>query len=162
MKLLLYIGIFLAVILMPTEATDVGKLIPVEVVAISDSGGTVTINTDTGDSGIGDTLESAISDMKAAASGIIYLDTAEYLLLDEGMENHLNAVERHLKKEVRLCYAQENMPLETVADFLSVHKPNATLKTVSDNGIKETITEENGKYHLVENKSENLKFGIDK
>ena len=38
MKYLLYMGILLGVLLLPERGTDVGKLIPVGVVAISGSG----------------------------------------------------------------------------------------------------------------------------
>lgn len=150
MKYLLYIGILLAAMLVPDRGTDVGKLIPVEVAAISEAYGVVCVETDTGDSGAGKTLEAAIEDMKSSASGIIYLDTAEYLLLGNGMEAHLNTVERHLKGDVHLCYAQAGIPLEAVANFLSVHRPGVKLKEVSEYGSIPMITEENGKYHLIE------------
>lgn len=149
MKYLLYVGILLAVLLLPERGTDVGKLIPVEVAAISEADGVVSIHTDTGDSGQGQTLEAAIADLKASALGIIYLDTAEYLLLEAGTEHHLNTVERHLKPAVRLCYAREGIDLEAAANFLSVHEPDVTLRTVSDSNSIPTISEENGRYHLI-------------
>lgn len=150
MKYLLYVAILLSVLLLPCDGTDVGKLRPIEVVAISETDGLVAINTDTGDRGIGETLDAAIEDMKAAASGIIYLDTAEYLLLEKGMETHLNAMEGHIKKGIHLSYATEKLPLEGIADFLSVHRPNVKLGTVTDYGSIPTITEEMGRYRLLE------------
>lgn len=150
MKWLLYIGILLAVTLLPETGTDVGKLIPVEVVAISERNGVVSVDTDTGDTGKGKTLDAAIADMRSGASGVIYLDTAEYLLLEEGMESSLNTAERHLKDGTRLCYAADGISLEGIANFLSVHKPRVTLKTVSESIQIQTITEENGRYRLVE------------
>lgn len=150
MKYLLYICILLAAVLVPDKGMDVGKLIPVEVVMISEDRGSITLHTDTGDSGIGNTLDAAISDLKAGASGVIYLDTAEYLLLENGMENQLNAIGRHLKGVVRLCHASEGISLEAVADFLSVHRPEVTLKTVSDYSAIPIIWEENGRYRLTE------------
>ena len=150
MKYLLYIGILLAATLIPDDGTDVGKLIPVEVVAISENTEGIEVNTDTGDKGTGKTLDEAIRDMKAGASGIIYLDTAEYLLLEEGMEDHLNTVERHLKQGIRVCYARGGIELAAAANFLSVHKPDVTLRTVSDFRLIPIITEENGRYHLIE------------
>ena len=150
MKYLLYAGILLGVLLLPERGTDVGKLIPVEVVAISESDGMVSVGTDTGDVGRGQTLEAAITDLKASARGIIYLDTAEYLLLETGTEHHLNTVERHLKPGVHLCYAREGIDLEAIADFLSVHRPDVTLRTVLDSNSIPTISEENGRFHLIE------------
>ena len=150
MKWLLYFGILMAVILCPTEGTDVGKLIPVEVVAVSEAEGWITISADTGDMGNGMTMQAAIDDMKASAPGIIYLDTAEYLLLEKGMESYLNTAERHLKQKTHLCYIEEGIPLEAAANFLSVHKPKVTLKTVGDYSMIPMITEEMGRYHLVE------------
>lgn len=150
MKYLLYICILLAAVLVPDKGTDVGKLIPVEVVMISEDRGSITLRTDTGDSGTGDTLDAAISDLKAGAAGVIYLDTAEYLLLEEGLENQLNTIGGHLKGEVHLCHASEGISLEAVADFLSVHKPEVTLKTVSNYRSIPIIWEENGRYRLTE------------
>lgn len=150
MKTILYMVILLAVILAPTKGTDVGKLIPVEVVAISDSDGLISVTSDTGDIGHGVTIESAVEDLRASAPGVIYLDTAQYLLLEEGMEVHLDAVERHLKQSVRLCYGKEGISLDGMADFLLVHRPNITLGTVSDYGEIPIIVEENGRYQLIE------------
>lgn len=150
MKLLLYMVILAAVLLVPSRGTDVGKLIPVEVVAVSQSAGVVTVRTDTGDLGRGYTLQEAMDDMKASALGVIYLDTAEYLILEEGMEETLNTVERHLKGNVRLCSGAEEIPLDGIADFLSVHKPEPQLRTVSDFREIPRIREENGRYFLEE------------
>lgn len=150
MKLLLYIVILASVILFPVAGTDVGELLPVEVVAISEEDGIVTIRTDTEDSGQGTRLQAAIADLKAGAAGVIYLDTAEYLLLEEGMESWLDTIERHLKRSVQVCHAREGISLEGIANFLSVHGSNVTLGTVSNTSKIPIVAEENGRYHLIE------------
>lgn len=149
MKILLYMVILIGVLLLPAQGTDVGKLIPVEVIAVSESGGVVTINTDTGDMGQGNGLEEAFEDMKRTAPGIIYLDTAEYLILEEGLEE-MEALRGYLKGDIQVCYAREGLPLEGIANYLSVHKSDVKLKAVSNDSQIPTITEENGRYLMVQ------------
>lgn len=148
MKLLLYMAILLAVLLFPSRGVDVGKLIPVEVIAVSESDGILTVSTDTGDLGRGRTIQAAVEDMKASAPGVIYLDTAEYLLIEPGAENQINAIRGYLKGTVRVCYGREGIPLEGIADFLSVHNPESRLDGVGDPSQIATITEENGRYKI--------------
>ena len=66
----------------PHPARDVAMLEPVQAVYIYQKHGTLCIETDTGASGSGNTLTEAAADLKSSASGEIFLDTAEFLLLD--------------------------------------------------------------------------------
>lgn len=148
MKLLLYAALLLAVLLLPNEGTDVGRLIPVEVIAVSEDRGTVKVETDTGDLGKGRTLQEAFVDLKETAPGVIYLDTAEYLLLETGMEERVAVLRTYLKGDVHVCHAQEGIPLEGIANYLSVHKPKVRLDGVSNAAQIPMICEENGRYLL--------------
>lgn len=143
MKWILYIVLFLGAVLMPEEATDVGKLIPVEVVAVSEDHGVVTIETDTGDWGRGGTIADAVRDMEAHASGVIYLDTAEYLIAEKGTD--LNRLRPYLKGDVRVCTGS-NIPVEEIADYLRIHKPVYRLKDKT--GQVQVLREEQGRFAL--------------
>lgn len=149
MKILLYIALLLCVCFLPVEGTDVGKLIPVEVIAISESEGMVTVRTDTGDRGTGDDLSTAFADLKDAASGVIYLDTAEYLLLEQGMEDWVDIAETYLKGNTKVCTAQEGIPLDAIAKYLSVHQPGVRLNEVLEVTEMPHITEKEGRYWIL-------------
>lgn len=148
MKLLLYLAILIGLWIIPLRGADVGKLIPVEVIAVSEKGGIYTVKTDTGDMGQGGTLPEALEALKDHASGIIYLDTAEFLLTEEGVAPE--TLRHYLKEGIRVCAAPEEMPLEGIADYLSVHKPGVKLKNVEEVGRLPSLTIENGRYLLRE------------
>ena len=148
MKILLYIGLLLLVCFLPVDGTDVGKLIPVEVIAISESDGMITVRTDTGDQGTGKDLPTAFANLKDSASGVIYLDTAEYVLLEPGVEGFVDTAEPYLKGDTKVCTAQEGIPLETIANYLSVHHPGVRLEEVREVVEIPCITEENGRYWI--------------
>lgn len=144
MKLLLYIVILIAVLLVPVRGTDVGKLIPVEVIAVSESDGVIRLETNTGNWGEGETLDAAFRNMEETASGIIYLDTAEYALIGEEVDPQTLC--GYLKDSVRVCTAEAGIPLDGIADYLSAHRPGVRLRHAEDSGNLPSITEENGRY----------------
>lgn len=145
MKWILYIVLFLGAILVPGKATDVGQLIPVEVVAVSEKQGSIILETDTGDWGRGETMAEAIGNMEKHAPGVIYLDTAEYLIVEEGIDPCL--LLPWLKGNVRVCIGAD-LPLQEIAEFLAIHKPGIRLKDVSDPAQLQKIREENGAFDL--------------
>ena len=148
MKILLYIGLLLLVCFLPVDGTDVGKLIPVEVIAISEEDGSVTVRTDTGDRGTGRDLHAAFADLKDSASGVIYLDTAEYVLLESGIEGFVDTVETYLRRDTKVCAAQEGIALDTIANYLSIHHPGTCLEDVEEVAEIPCITEEDGRYWI--------------
>ena len=66
---------------LPHPAQDIAKLDPVRVVHIDLEEGLLRLKTDTGAQGSGLTLSAAEADLRSRASGEIYLDTAEFLIL---------------------------------------------------------------------------------
>ena len=82
--LLIVIAIVIAAMagFLPFNGTDIGKLHPVEVIRIATENGSVYIETDSGISGVGENLEEAIYDMKQSASGHVFLETANFVLID--------------------------------------------------------------------------------
>lgn len=150
MRILLYCAILAAVLLFPGKGTDVGKLIPVEVIALSESEAGVTVRTDTGDMGSGRTLDEALQNMKDTAPGMIYLDTAEYLLVETGCEDLMTAMGGYLKKSVRVCRTEEGICLEGIADYLSAHRPGEKLGEVTAGTRIRELREESGRFLLSE------------
>ena len=108
--------------------TDVAKLQPVEVVRVSNCGDTVVIETDTGSSGAGENVASALAALKQTAQGIVFLDTAEYLIVSENMVDRIHELEAYLRPGCSICREKGNTDLKKAASFLMVHDPNVTLK----------------------------------
>ena len=77
----IYIILIALVFIAPVRRVDVGTLEPVEIIAVSKERGMTVVRTDTDDVGIGKSIEQALEDLKQTATGVVYLDTAEFLLL---------------------------------------------------------------------------------
>ena len=127
-RIILYVLILIAVLLIPVERTDVGKLQPVQSVAVFGEDGTVIIETDTGDRGSGADAQAALDDLKRTTPAVIYLDTAEYLLVAEGMEGAVEHLRAHLKETVELYQYLGAPKLEDVTKYLEIHGDAPTLK----------------------------------
>jgi len=127
-RIVLYIGMIALVFAAPVEHLNVGELIPVQVVAISQENGWTVIETDTGDKGIGANAQKALKNLKDTASGKIYLDTAEYLLLGRDTANAAEDLRGELKPSVKLCETAKPLDLEETAKFLNNHGKLPRLK----------------------------------
>lgn len=106
---------------------DVGKLQPVQVIYIQRDGGKYLVATDTGDTGLGSDLETAIAALRQTASGKVFLDTADFLLLDKDCTGVLTAACDILRPGTEVCMTDGAVDLEAAGPFLSVHEPNKTL-----------------------------------
>ena len=148
MKILLYIGLLLLVCFLPVQGTDVGELIPVEVIAVSESDGMVTVRTDTGEQGSGSTLQTAFEDLKNTTAGVIYLDTAEYVLLEPGNEEWIPVLRKYLKEDTKVCEAEENIGIDVIANYLSVHHPGICLKDAEEVERMPVIVVQSGRYRM--------------
>ncbi len=127
-RILLYIVILGAVLAVPAESFDIGKLLPVQVVAVYKENNRVILQTDTEDMGIGDNAIEALQDLKDTAAGIIYLDTAQYLILGEDTAQAVEDLRGELKDSVQLCATEEVLKLTETAAFLDAHGQLPKLK----------------------------------
>ena len=112
----------------PFQGTDVAKLLPVQAVWLAWEKGEVCLKTDTGNSGQGNTVQAALEDMKKTASGTIFLDTADYLIVKKGSEALLVQIYDILRPSCMVCAATELPDLEEVTAYLDVHEPSVTLR----------------------------------
>ena len=133
-RILLYIGVLAALLVLPVERSDVGKLLPVQVVSIYKEGNWTVVETDTENRGMGGTAEQALRNLKDTASGIIYLDTAEYLLLTQDTQEAAEELRDELKESVRVCMAAKSVNLAEAAKYLSVHGDLPKLKNWKQGG----------------------------
>lgn len=120
-RILIYIIVLIGVWFAPVEGANVGQLHPVELVMVTREDGQVVLTTDTGDMGQGGDGLSALENLKATATGTVYLDTAAFLLLAEGAETAAEQLRQHLKPTVRVCTAEPDADLVAAAKFLSAH-----------------------------------------
>ena len=128
-KWLLLTALLMAVAVLshrPHPARDVAKLEPVQTVYVYLKDGNLCIETDTGAKGTGKTLTEAASHMKASASGEIFLDTAEFLLLDPTIPI---TAEFHtlLRPTCKVTLTETPPDLQAASVYLTIHTPPITL-----------------------------------
>ena len=107
---------------------DIAKLEPAQVLLVEERAGQLIVTTDMGHLGCGRTLTEAVEDMKQTAAGVVFLDTAEYLLLAPSAEKYVPELTQLLRPSCRVCMIYGTMELKTAADYLSVHEPGLTLR----------------------------------
>ena len=149
-KIAVYILILGAAVAIPIRGTDVGRLHPVELIQIYKVGEQVSIVTDTGASGQGINAGEAIEDLKATTSGIVFLDTAEYLLVDGSAMEEITQMRNYLKRSVRVCESRGQIDTEVASGFLASHKPALRLEDAQNTGSLPVLSIENGKMILKE------------
>lgn len=110
----------------PHPARDVARLEPVQAVYIYQKNGTLCIETDTGAAGSGKTLTEAAADLKASASGEIFLDTAEFLLIDPEVTITAD-FHTLLRPTCGVTFTHATPDLTAAADYLTIHQPFVTL-----------------------------------
>ena len=120
---LLAVGLLLR---LPHPARDIARLEPVRAVYLYMEQGLPTLETDTGATGTGEDLESAYADLKNNADREIFLDTAQFLILDP----HVPITDDFyalLRLTTRVVFSNEKPNLETISDYLTIHPPDLTL-----------------------------------
>lgn len=117
---------------LPHPARDISKLEPVRLVYIYEEAGKVCMETDTGDHGSGETLTEAEADMRARADGEIFLETAEFLLLDPDVSIRADLFAL-LRPACKVFYTRERPDLAASARFLAAHPPENTLRELRRN-----------------------------
>lgn len=125
---LAYIAVLVLCGTSANRGTDIGELAPVEAVWLTEKAGQVYLETDTGDMGRGDDVQGALRDMKAAAPGNIFLETADYLIVEEGREDLLVQLVDILRPSCKVCVMQSMPDLEKATIYLNVHEPQVTLR----------------------------------
>lgn len=142
-------GLLLALaLLVPVRGTDVGRLRPVQTVALEWADGNYQIRTDTGDSGRGATVADALADLQATTPAVLYLDTADYLLVTEKGEAGITDLMPRLKKKVFLARIADGADLDGATAYLTVHQPPLRLKDWSPGTKLPCLETENGRFHL--------------
>lgn len=120
MRILLYIVILALLFFAPVEQLDVAKLEPVQTVAISFEEDNVILQTDTENAGKGTDTAQAILELEKTTPGVIYLDTAQYLLVTEEAIPYVDALRSSLRPTVRVSLWDGEGSVVTAAKYLTV------------------------------------------
>lgn len=149
MKRWIILAAAVAVVLMfpSREASDVGELLPVELLYIYKEDGCVRVETDTGNLGVGTDLKAALEDLKASTPGEIFLETANYLILSREAVPLLPQLWGILRPATEVCLG---VNADTkAAPFLAAHKPGVTLNDIRSGGrYLPTLVRREERYHL--------------
>lgn len=154
MKWIFYSAVLAVSLLAPVKRTDVALLQPVEVISLYMEGAQTVLETDTGDLGKGTSVEQALEDLKQTTPGIVYLDTAEYLLVAEGTESRIPEIAAYLKNDVKLCTADPGIDLTLAALYLDVHSPEMTVSEWREGKNPEKLVKENDRLQLDKKETE--------
>lgn len=121
-RLLLYAIILGALFIVPLQGVEIANLKPIQAVWLDMKNGEVFLLTDTEDSGYGTTVDEALANMKHSSSGIVYLDTAQYLFVSESAEPKIIAIEPYLKPYVCLCRWDGRGDIREAVKYADAHK----------------------------------------
>lgn len=137
----------LALLLAPAPRTDVGELLPVELLYLYMEEGSLCVETDTGNFGAGPDLDAALADLKATASGTVFLDTADYLVITGQTMAQLPQLWELLRPATQVCLGVGADA--GAAEFLAAHKPGVTLNDIrSGRRIPPILTRTEERYRL--------------
>lgn len=113
---------------LPFQGTDVATLEPAETLYVCIKEESIWVETDGGWFGKGATAKEAIADLKESAPGQVFLQTVDFLLLQENSEQVLPQLYSFLRSGCCLCLTDEKPELEKTTTYLRAHRPGMTLQ----------------------------------
>ena len=120
MKRILYIVLLVLAVAIPVKRLDIAKLEPIEAVAVMVEDGLVCLRTDMESEGKGETVALALRALKENAKGMVYLDTARFLLVAENAYEEAKALMQYLRRNVQVApYGGTGVKEE--AQYLETH-----------------------------------------
>ena len=122
MRIVLYVVILAALFFVPLQRVEIANLEPIQAVWMYRENGNIVLETDTEDEGSGVTVADALADMKNNSSGIVYLDTAQYLFVSETAKEDIYAIQPYLKNSVQLCIWNGQGELKSAEEYADSHK----------------------------------------
>lgn len=128
MKKVLYAAILIALLFAPVNRVEAGKLLPVRAVAVYTSDGQIVLETDAEYKGQGQNLEEAMNQLIINTPAIVYLDTAEYLLVSKDAEKWIPQLERYFKPSVKVCVCDAEGNVADAAEYVDVHREITKLR----------------------------------
>lgn len=125
---ILYALILVSLFFVPLQRVEIANLEPVQAVWVYEENETVFLETDTEDKGAGGTVAEALADMQQNSTGIIYLDTAQFLLVADGAEQQISSLRAYVKGSVRLCQWDGQGSIADAVKYADSHKIGQKIK----------------------------------
>ena len=129
MRRVLYAALIVPLFFVPLNRVNVADLLPIEAVAMYMDGNQVILETDTEHKGYGENAEKALASLKQNTPAVVYLDTAEYLLVAPDAAEQVESLRPHLKPSVKVCVWKAEGKVKDAAKYLEIHKDLPSLKT---------------------------------
>lgn len=127
-KIIIYVIVLLIALWIPVNRIDISNLEPIRAIWIDQENGKYVVSTDTEDIGIGDTVEQAVDMMKKGCEKIIYLDTAQYLLVSDNCKEAIGGISRFLKDKVKIGIWDGEGKIAKAATYMQTHRLGTKLK----------------------------------
>ena len=128
MRKILYAAILIALWFAPLERLDIAKLLPVQAVALYMEDDSVVLEIEEENRGRGENVEKALENLKQNTAAVVYLDTAEYLLISESATNQAKEIARFVKPSVKVCVCDAKGRVKESAEYLETHGNLLTLR----------------------------------
>ena len=121
MRKILYAVILIALWFAPLERMDIAKLLPIQAVAMYEENNQIVLETDTGNIGRGEDATKALEQLKATTPAVVYLDTAEFLLVSEKAKSGVNELSQFIKPSVKVCVCDAAGRVKEATEYLNIH-----------------------------------------
>lgn len=130
MKKYLVLGAIISCILLIAGKgkSNLADLNPVELVSVTKTGEGIYLRTNTGRIGFGDSVKAAWEDMNHHADGMLFLDTADYLLVSDECILKENGLEDIFRPGIRVLKSAWRIDLMDAAKYLSYQKAGVPLE----------------------------------
>ncbi len=123
----LVIGAICIADMLPFTGTDIAKLHPIEVLVVKRENAILSVSTDSGLTGFGTDVQQAISDLKLAAPGEVFMETANYVLLTSECTDAIDGLFAYIRPACQIYLFEGEGEWSNVAKYLESHPSDATL-----------------------------------
>lgn len=130
--------------LAPVRGTDVGELLPVELIMLTVDKGKVVVSADTGDFGTGRDAAEAMKDLQERASGEVFLETADYLLLADGFLNSREVLKTWFRPGTLVYAVKGSVDASQAVEYLRSRSGGVPLNRLGSTTTLETIIQSEG------------------
>lgn len=136
MRRVLYAALLIPLFFVPLNRVNVANLLPIEAVAVYMDGDQVVLETDTEHKGIGENAGKALAALKENTPAVVYLDTAEYLLVAPNAAEQVESLRPYLKQSVKVCVCNAAGKVKDAAKYLEIHGDLPALKAWKKENLK--------------------------
>lgn len=126
-RIVLYVLILVAVFVLPVKPAEVENLEPIQTVWLCSENGNIILQTDTEDKGGGISVAEALEDMKLHSDRLVYLDTAQFLLVSENAVDRIAEIQPYLKGSVKICRWDGTGDITKASRYMQSHKTGCRL-----------------------------------